>query len=122
MPVGIVPSEFCGTTYDQLSGAGCVMAWGLDATKQLAAGQVVSAPTCTVTDLTAGGADVSASLLSGSPSVGPNAAGTADMVVTQAITNAVAGHIYELRVNYTPSPPSPGNQQQGLVLHLVVTI
>jgi hypothetical protein len=92
------------------------MAWGLDATAQLAPGQVVSTPvTCTIVDANTG-ADLSSTLLSGNPSIGPNAAGTANMVVTQAITNAVAGATYRLTVLYTPSPPSPSGEQLPLVL------
>jgi hypothetical protein len=119
--MAIAPSWFLGTTYDQKSGASCLIAWGLNATTQLAGtGQVVTAPVCTVTDLNTG-TDVSASLLSGYPSIGPNAAGLADMVVTQAITNAVAGHVYELLCLYTPSPPSPSGERLPMSLRLIVT-
>ena len=119
--MAINPSWQLGTTYDQKSGSGCLIAWGLDATAQLAGtGQVVTAPTCTVTDLNTG-TDVSASLLSGSPSIGPNAAALAGMVVTQAVTNAVAGHTYELLCLYEPSPPSPSGERLPMALRLVVT-
>jgi hypothetical protein len=114
MPIGLRPSWDLGVCRDQKAGS-VIMAWGLDATAQLAPGQTVTAPVCTIIDANTG-ADLSSTLLSGAPSIGPNAAGTAAMVVTQAITNAVAGATYRLTVLYTPSPPSPSGEQLPLVL------
>lgn len=118
MPTGLTPSWDLGVCRDQKAGS-VIMAWGLDATAQLAPGQTVTAPVCTIVDVNTG-VDLSSTMLSGSPSVGPNAAGVAGTVVTQAITNAVARHNYRLTVLYTPSPPSPSGEQLPLTLLFAV--
>src|SRR6185437_9687481 len=56
MAIGIVPSYVCQPDNWDLE-SGSVAAWGLDASKQLAAGQVVTAPVVKVYDTDAGGAD-----------------------------------------------------------------
>lgn len=117
---GPTPSWYLGVNIEQPAGS-AVVPWGLDATKQLGSGQTVTAPVCTVTDL-GSGADVSTTLLSGSATVGPNAAGTAGTVVTQAITGATLGARYRLTCQYTPSPPSPSGEKLELVLDFSIVM
>jgi hypothetical protein len=120
MVVSLTPSWYLGVCRDQPSGD-AVLAWGLDATLQLAAGQVVSSPVCTVVDQ-GSGLDVSATLLSGTPSLAANDAGTANMVIVQALTNAVKGALYRLKAEYVPSPPSPGAEKAELVLDFLIVL
>lgn len=120
MATGPTPSWYLGVTTEQPSGA-VVMAWGLDATGQLAPGQVVTLPACTVTDL-GSGLDVSATLLSGGPTLGANDAGVADMVVVQALTGATKGATYRLTVKYVPSPPSPAAETFELVKDFFIVL
>ena len=117
MAVGIVPSYVCQPDNWDLE-SGSVAAWGLDASKQLAAGQVVTAPVVKVYDTDAGGADVTAAMLVGSPTVGPNAAGVAGTTVIVVLQAAVAGHSYDVVAHYVPSPPSPSQELLPLVSHM----
>jgi hypothetical protein len=120
MATPLTPTWYLGVCRDQPSGD-AVLAWGLDATGQLATGQIVTLPVCTVIDQ-ASGLDVSTTLLSGSATIGPNAAGTANTVIIQTLTNAVAGGLYRLKAKYVPSPPSPLAEKYELVLDFFIVI
>lgn len=117
MPTGLTPSYVCQPDNNDLE-SGSIAAWGLDASKQLASGQTVTAPVAKVYDLDAGGADVTASMLVGSPTVGPNDAGVANTTVIVVLQNAVAGHSYDVVVHYVPSPPNPAPELLPLVSHM----
>ena len=117
MPQGLVPSFVCQPDNNDLE-SDSIEAWGLDASKQLAAGQIVTAPVVKVYDVSNGNADVTATMVVGSPTVGPNDAGVANTTVIVVLQAAVAGHNYDVVAHYVPSPPNPAQELLPLVSHM----